>query len=156
MDVEPGSGITLDSISGDTTNLYFTERRWDIDTIAQNGELLDITDVIKDLSVVNLFMNSRNRLWVATTENIGIYDENISQWLVFKNYTLPYGKTTCIVEDAEGVMWLGTEHGIFEANVPLEIPNKINLTGGFEKEVGLTPNKVLSMHVTNTNQILVL
>ena len=114
-----------------------------------------ITDLVKDLSVVNLFMNSRNRLWVATTENIGIYDENIGQWLVFKNYTQPYGKTTCIVEDAEGVMWLGTEHGIFEANVPLEIPNKINLTGGFEKEVGLTPNEVLSMHVTNTNQILV-
>ncbi|MBO5480429.1 MAG: hypothetical protein J6A63_04480 [Clostridia bacterium] len=48
VDVEPGSGITLDSIGGDTTNLYFTERKWDIDTIAQNGELLDITDVIKD------------------------------------------------------------------------------------------------------------
>ena len=114
-----------------------------------------ITDVINDLSIVNLFMNSRNRLWVASTNNIGVYDENTSQWLVFKNYKQPYGKVTCIVEDAEGAMWLGTEHGIFEANVPLEIPNKINLTGGFEKEVGLTPNKVLSMHVTNTNQILV-
>ena len=113
------------------------------------------TDVVKDLSIVNLFMNSRNRLWVATTNNIGVYDENTSQWLVFKNYKQPYGKVTCIVEDAEGVMWLGTEHGIFEANVPLEIPNKINLSGGFEKEVGLTPNKVLSMHVTNTNQILI-
>ena len=114
-----------------------------------------ITDAVKNLSVVNLFMNSRNRLWVATTENIGIYDENIGQWLLFRNYTQPYGKTTCIVEDAEGVMWLGTEHGIFEANVQLELPNKINLKGGFEEEVGLTPNKVLSMHVTNTNQILV-
>ncbi len=48
VDIDAASGITLDSISGDTTNLYFTERRWDIDTIAQNGELLDITDVIKD------------------------------------------------------------------------------------------------------------
>ena len=48
VEVEPGSGITLDSIGGDSTNLYFTERRWDIDTIAQNGELLDITDVIQD------------------------------------------------------------------------------------------------------------
>ena len=114
-----------------------------------------ITDATKSLKVKNLFMNSRNRLWVATTENIGIYDENTCQWLVFKKYTQPYGKTTCIVEDAEGIMWLGTEHGIFEANVPLETPNKINLKGGFEAEIGLTPNEVLSMHVTNTNQILV-
>ena len=114
-----------------------------------------IKDVAKDLSVQNLYMNSRNRLWVATTNNIAIYDENTSKWLVFKHYQQPYGKITCIVEDAEGVMWLGTEHGVFEANVPLNIPNKINMIGGFEKEAGLTANQVLSMHVTNTNQILI-
>ena len=114
-----------------------------------------ITDVAKELSVQNLFMNSRNRLWVATENNVAVYDENTCQWLVFKNYLQPYGKVTCIAEDAEGIMWLGTENGIYEANVPLDIPNKIDMKGGFEREVGLNPSQVLSMHITNTNQILV-
>ena len=125
------------------------------------GELTSIAlpDTVKnpteEFCVKNLFMNSRNRLWVATETSIGIYDENIGKWLVYENYHEPYGKINCIAEDAEGVMWLGTENGLYEANVPLEIPNCINMIGGFETEVGLTPNDVLSLHVTNTNQILV-
>ena len=122
-------------------------------------ELTDIalpdTILKQDVCVTNLFMNSRNRLWIATEKSIGIYDENINQWLVFKHYIPQYGKVKCIVEDAEGTMWLGTEKGVYEAFVPLDTPNTISLTGGFEKERGLTANEVLSMHVTNTNQILV-
>jgi len=113
-----------------------------------------ITDVTKELSVQNLFMDSRNRLWVATVNNVAVYDENIHQWLVFKNYLQPYGRVTCIAEDAEGVMWLGTENGIYEATVSSDIPNKIDMNGGFEQEAGLTPSCVLSMHITHTNQIL--
>ena len=114
-----------------------------------------LTNVAEEGKVQGLFMNTRNRLWVTTTKNIGVYDENTNQWLVFQKYLESYGKVTCIVEDQEGVMWLGTERGVFEAQVPLDIPNKINMTGGFEKEAGLTPSQVLTMHVTNTNQILV-
>ena len=114
-----------------------------------------VNNPAQDFCVKNLFMNSRNRLWVATEKSICIYDENINKWLVYKKYKEPYGKVTCIAEDAEGVMWLGTENGVYEANVPLEIHNRINMLGGFEKEVGLTANDVLSMHITNTNQILV-
>lgn len=114
-----------------------------------------ITNPAQDFNIKHLYMNSRNRLWVATTKGIGIYDENSNEWLAYVKYKKPYGEVTYIVEDAEGVMWFGTEYGVFEAEVSLDIPIKVNLKGGFEKEVGLTANKVLSMHVTNTNQILV-
>ena len=113
-----------------------------------------VTNPAKDFVIQELFMNSRNRLWVATATSIGIYDENTGKWLVYKNYMKPYGRVTKIAEDADGVIWLGTEHGLYEANVPLDIPNKINMTGGFEQEAGLIANEVLSIHVTNTNQIL--
>ena len=108
-----------------------------------------------ELQIKKLFMNTRNRLWIATEKSIGIYDENTKEWLVYKNYREPYGKVTSIKEDAEGTMWLGTMNGIYQASVPLDIPNTINMIGGFEQERGLTANEVLFMHVTNTNQILV-
>ena len=114
-----------------------------------------IKDPSKDFCIKLLYMNSRNRLWVATTSGIGIYDENTNQWLAYVKYKEPYGEVTYITEDAEGVMWFGTTHGVFEANVSLKTPIEVNLKGGFEEEAGLTANKVLSMHVTNTNQILV-
>ena len=75
--------------------------------------------------------------------------------MVHKEYIEPYGKITNIVEDAVGHMWLGTERGIYKADVPLAIKNKIIMVGGFEETIGLTPTKVLSMHVNNYNQILV-
>lgn len=114
-----------------------------------------IDNPAKDFCIKLLYMNSRNRLWVATTSGIGIYDENTNQWLAYVKYKEPYGEVTYITEDAEGIMWFGTTHGVFEANVSLDIPIQVNLKGGFEEEAGLTANKVLSMHVTNTNQILV-
>lgn len=109
----------------------------------------------EEFCIKKIFMNSRNRLWVACENSIGIYDENTGEWLVHKEYIEPYGKVTNIVEDAVGHMWLGTERGIYKADVPLAIKNKINMTGGFEEAIGLTPTKVLSMHVNNYNQILV-
>ena len=114
-----------------------------------------ITDPANEFRIMKLFMNSRNRLWVATEKSIAIYDENTAKWLVYKNYKESYGKITTIKEDAEGTMWIGTMTGVYQANVPLEIPNTINMIGGFEQERGLTANEVLFMHVTNTNQILV-
>lgn len=113
-----------------------------------------VADPAKEFVIQELFMNSRNRLWIATQTSVGVYDENTGKWLVYKNYLKPYGRVTQIAEDADGVMWLGTEHGLYEANVPLDIPNKINMTGGFEQAAGLIANEVLSIHITNTNQIL--
>lgn len=108
-----------------------------------------------EVQIQKLFMDSQHRLWIATQSSVGVYNENTDQWLVYKKYLNPYGKVTSIMEDAEGTMYLGTEKGLFEANVSREIPNKINMTGGFEQEARLTANEVLSIHVTNTNQIMV-
>ena len=114
-----------------------------------------IAHLAHNFHVNELFMNSRNRLWIATEKSISVYDENTGKWLVCKLYWEPYGKVTVIREDAEGVMWLGTENGIYQANVSQDVPNTINMIGGFEEEKGLTANEVLTMHITNTNQILV-
>lgn len=109
----------------------------------------------EEFRVKKIFMNSRNHLWVAGEKIIGVYDENEEKWLVHKEYLPAYGKVTGIVEDADGHMWLGTEHGIYKANVSSTIENKIDMVGGFEEAIGLTPTQVLSMHVNNYNQILV-
>ena len=70
----------------------------------------------EEFCIKKIFMNSRNRLWVACEKSIGIYDENTGEWLVHKEYIEPYGKITNIVEDAVGHMWLGTERGIYKAD----------------------------------------
>ena len=47
VDVQRASGITMENILNETVNVYISEKK-DISSLAQNGEFLDITDIVKD------------------------------------------------------------------------------------------------------------
>lgn len=48
IEIERTSNIKLDMAGSGTSHMYFDERKWDISTLAQSGQLLDVTDIVTD------------------------------------------------------------------------------------------------------------
>lgn len=103
-------------------------------------------------AIVQLFLNSRNHLWVATEQGLTVYDHQTNECMAFMPYTKETGKVTAICEDGDGTMWLGTEKGLNRAQ---KEGKQIKLAGGYEKKAGLTPGKVLALYLNNYNQLFV-
>lgn len=101
--------------------------------------------------IAHLFMSSRNRLWIAAEEGLTIYDYNQNQILQYIPYTSEFGKVTAICEDGSGVMWVGSEKGLFKATA--NDNNTFSFSGGFEESAGLTANKVLALYLNSYNQL---
>ncbi len=68
--------------------------------------------------VNDIYVDSKERLWVATSYRIALLQEKDS---IFKNYPLYYTEVerlhesvvNCIAEDSKGVIWIGTSQGIY-------------------------------------------
>lgn len=101
-------------------------------------------------AISELFLDSRNHLWIASENRLTIYDWMKDQCLALMPYNKETGKVTAICEDGDGTIWLGTEKGLACA---LQEGKQIKLTTGYEKTVGLTPGKILSLYVNNYNQL---
>ena len=48
IDIEPGLGLDLSNAAQGSPNIYFAERKWDASSLAQSGQVLDITDMVTD------------------------------------------------------------------------------------------------------------
>ena len=48
IDIEPGLGLDLSNAAQGSPNIYFAERKWDASSLAQSGQVLDITDIVTD------------------------------------------------------------------------------------------------------------
>ena len=67
-----------------------------------------IGDVLRD---------SKNNLWVATSNGLAYYDENNDNFDVYKNKiydknSLVYDHVKSLMEDKEGIIWVGTYSGV--------------------------------------------
>lgn len=68
--------------------------------------------------VNDIHIDSKDRLWVATSYRISLLNQNDS---VFTNYSLYYTEVErlyesivyCIAEDSKGTIWMGTSQGIY-------------------------------------------
>ncbi|MBE6288458.1 MAG: response regulator [Mediterranea massiliensis] len=106
----------------------------------------------KDISteIHALFLNSRNKLWIATKEGLLIFDNLEKSFNTFIPNSSEYGLITSISEDGGGQMWLGTEKGVKKADFD---GNTLELTGGFEENANLTPNRVTALYLNKFNQL---
>lgn len=103
-------------------------------------------------SIHQLCVDSRNRLWVATsdgliqidTENDGcrkVEPENESLDLAYS-----------VVEDKEGNLWIGTGNGLKRLQY---LGNQLQWKGDYERNNGLEETPVRTIYVNNSNQIYV-
>lgn len=102
--------------------------------------------------ILKLYLNSRNHLWIATEKGIMVYNHQTHECIASRPYSEGFERITAICEDGDGTMWLGTEKGICHAN---REGKQIKLTTGYEKEINLTPGKVLALYLNNYNQLFV-
>ena len=103
-------------------------------------------------SILKLYLNSQNHLWIATEKGIMVYNHQTDECIAAQPYTKEFKKITAICEDGDGTMWLGTEKGIHRAS---RKGKQIKFTGGYEKARNLTPGKVLALYLNNYNQLLI-
>lgn len=97
-----------------------------------------------------LYLDSRGRLWVVTTQGIVLFNpETASSELVFK----PNGEIKellSIAEDKEGDIWLGTDAGLKRIEMK---SGAVRLVGNYEQQAGASPDAVSSIYVNSYNQI---
>ena len=97
-----------------------------------------------------IYLNTRNRLWIAAENGLYVYDANQKKFLAYMPADNTTGIITDICQDGGGNMWLGTERGVFLAQRDGET---INLTSGFEESANVAPTKVLDLYVNNFNHL---
>lgn len=78
-----------------------------------NGKGIPIR-IIPDTYISSLYIDSKNRLWVATYRN-GAYcikKNPDGQLETTDRFALPSNDVRCFVEDDQGNIWIGTYHGL--------------------------------------------
>lgn len=99
-------------------------------------------------------LDSRNRLWVATTEGLVLFDykENVSRLIRMNDNGVMVKEVYAIAEDKEGNIWLGTDAGLKRIDVQ---NNHAVLFGNYERDAGLEVSPVYAIYVNSYNQIFV-
>ena len=112
----------------------------------------EVRDSNGTAAILKLYLNSRNHLWIATESGLMVYNYQTRECIASQPYTKELEKVTAICEDGDGTMWLGTGKGLYRAS---REGKQITYTTGYEKEIGLTPGKVLALYLNNYNQLFV-
>lgn len=97
-----------------------------------------------------LYLNSRNRLWIAAENGLFVYDVNEDAILAYMPDDGHTGGITSIYQDGGGNMWIGTEKGVCQAQ---RQGAEIFLTRGFEEKADVAATKVLALYVNRFNQV---
>lgn len=74
--------------------------------------------IIPDANIYSLYVDSKNRLWVATYRK-GMYcirRKTDGQLEITDRFTLPSNDVRCFVEDDQGSIWIGTYNGLSRLN----------------------------------------
>lgn len=99
-------------------------------------------------------LDSRNRLWIATSEGLVFFDykENVCRLMRIEEGGAKVKEVYTVAEDKEGNIWLGTDIGLKRMDVQ---GNAVTLFGNYEREAGLEETPVYSIYVNSYNQIFV-
>lgn len=119
------------------------------------GDLKNFHLRVKDgsdqlINIHQFCMDSRNRLWAATSKGLMRIDPESQKSEVMEPVGGKMEVTYSIVEDKEGNIWIGTNKGLKRLE---RVGEQFHLKGDFEKENKLEEMTVQSIYVNNYNQI---
>lgn len=95
-------------------------------------------------------MDSRNRLWVATTDGLLLVDPETFACKKVEPVNERIESINAVAEDKEGNMWIGTNRGLKRLEY---IGSRPMLVGQYEKENALEERIVQAIYVNNYNQV---
>lgn len=66
--------------------------------------------------IQNIFLDSKNNIWIGTLNGLNLFNENENKFYVFKNdpdnsSSISHNNITSICEDKNNVIWIGTRRG---------------------------------------------
>lgn len=102
------------------------------------------------INIHQFCMDSRNRLWVATSKGLMRVDLDSQISEVVEPLGGKIEMAYSIAEDKEGNIWIGTNKGLKSLE---RVGEQFHLKGNFEKENGLEEMTVRTIYVNNYNQI---
>jgi ligand-binding sensor domain-containing protein len=76
-------------------------------------ELLDASRGLSSSECISLAQDFEAHLWVGTTAGISRYNGYTFENFSYANDTERFGKVNVICEDAQHVLWIGTDNGLF-------------------------------------------
>lgn len=101
-------------------------------------------------SIYQFCMDSRNRLWVATSIGLLQKDSGKQTFRIVKPVNGTIERAFAVTEDKEGTIWIGTDKGL--KRVEWE-GTQIFLKGSYEKDYGLEEGSVKAIYLNNYNQL---
>lgn len=107
-----------------------------------------------DTSISQFCMDSRNRLWVATSGGLALVDPQTRRCRKIEPPGKALGGVFTIAEDKEGSIWIGTSKGVKRLEYS-DTDSHAHWKEGYEKGCGLEEMPVQLLYVNNSNQIYV-
>lgn len=102
--------------------------------------------------VHQLCVDSRNRLWVGTSDGLIQVDTESFECRIVEPENESLGIVYSVVEDKEGNMWIGTNKGLKRLQY---LGNQLQWKGNYEQNNALEESAVRTIYVNNSNQIYV-
>lgn len=102
--------------------------------------------------VYQLCVDSRNRLWVGTSDGLIQVDVESFECQKIEPKNESLNIVYAVVEDKEGNMWIGTSTGLKRLQY---LENQLKWKGQYESNNGLEKTSVRTIYVNNSNQIYV-
>ena len=102
-------------------------------------------DSLQDKFILDLFQDSRKRLWVGTTKGVSVYQDNSFHSIALPGQ--PQKRVRCIREDKSGALWMAGIEGLFRFD-----GKKFTL---YSQRDGLAENSIFTLEVDEFDQLWV-
>lgn len=96
--------------------------------------------------------DSRGNLWIASDNRLLRWDQRSTMFDNIKVIGLPNGSITRVIEDRQGILWLGTANGLFMVEHAPDDTYKA--TGGYEITGGAKPSEVYGLEINGKGDVI--